>query len=103
MCNVITSLINARRFEYKDPDFMRMMDLLEDSLKEDSGLVPQMQGSGQSGQEADLHKGMMGTGHLGEVINIRQQSWRGSPGQESTEETLYFLSTLGATDAPRFP
>ncbi|XP_063099917.1 cytochrome P450 2D17-like [Cavia porcellus] len=42
VCNVIASLIYARRFEYEDPGFMRMMDLLEDSLKEDSGLVPQV-------------------------------------------------------------
>ncbi|XP_003470593.2 cytochrome P450 2D16-like [Cavia porcellus] len=42
VCNVIASLIYARRFEYEDPGFMRMMDLLEDSLKEDSGLVPEV-------------------------------------------------------------
>uniref|UniRef100_A0A0P6J9C2 Cytochrome P450 n=1 Tax=Heterocephalus glaber TaxID=10181 RepID=A0A0P6J9C2_HETGA len=42
VCNVIASLIYARRFEYDDPALIRMMDLLEDSLKEDSGLMPQV-------------------------------------------------------------
>ncbi|KAM6162470.1 LOW QUALITY PROTEIN: cytochrome P450 2D17-like [Erethizon dorsatum] len=42
VCNVIASLIYARRFEYEDPGFIRMMDLLEDTLQEDSGLVPQV-------------------------------------------------------------
>ncbi|XP_013365697.1 PREDICTED: cytochrome P450 2D6-like, partial [Chinchilla lanigera] len=38
--SVIASLLYARRFEYEDPGFIRMMDLLEDALKEDSGLLP---------------------------------------------------------------
>lgn len=32
LCNVIASLIFARRFEYGDPYLIRMLDLLEESL-----------------------------------------------------------------------
>ncbi|XP_058430196.1 cytochrome P450 2D17 isoform X2 [Marmota monax] len=40
MCNVISSLIYARRFKYDDQRLAKMLDLLEDMLKEDSGFVP---------------------------------------------------------------
>ncbi|KAM4838894.1 cytochrome P450 2D17-like isoform 3-T3 [Urocitellus parryii] len=40
VCNVISSLIYARRFEYDDQRLAKMLDLLEDTLKEDSGLLP---------------------------------------------------------------
>ncbi|XP_049627717.1 cytochrome P450 2D14-like [Suncus etruscus] len=37
--NVISSLIYARRFEYQDPRFIRMQQLMDISLKEDSGFL----------------------------------------------------------------
>ncbi|XP_077654801.1 cytochrome P450 2D17-like isoform X1 [Urocitellus parryii] len=40
VCNVISSLIYARRFEYDDQRLAKILDLLEDTLKEDSGLLP---------------------------------------------------------------
>ncbi|XP_007523500.2 cytochrome P450 2D14-like [Erinaceus europaeus] len=40
--NVISSLIYARRFEYDDPHFLKMLDLMDDFLKEDSGFVRQV-------------------------------------------------------------
>jgi len=46
-CNVIASLIFARRFEYEDPYLIRMLKVLEDSLTELSGLIPEVGGSGQ--------------------------------------------------------
>ncbi|VTJ57323.1 Hypothetical predicted protein [Marmota monax] len=42
MCNVISSLIYARRFKYDDQRMAKMLDLLEDMLKEDSGFVPML-------------------------------------------------------------
>ncbi|XP_006521191.1 cytochrome P450, family 2, subfamily d, polypeptide 12 isoform X1 [Mus musculus] len=41
-CNVIASLIFARRFEYEDPYLIRMLKVLEDSLTELSGLIPEV-------------------------------------------------------------
>ncbi|XP_071465364.1 cytochrome P450 2D17-like [Marmota flaviventris] len=40
VCNVISSLIYARRFKYDDQRLAKMLDFLEDMLKEDSGFVP---------------------------------------------------------------
>jgi hypothetical protein len=48
VCNVIASLIFARRFEYEDPYLIRMQKVLEDSLTEISGLIPEVGGSGQA-------------------------------------------------------
>uniref|UniRef100_A0A8D2AWG7 Cytochrome P450 n=1 Tax=Sciurus vulgaris TaxID=55149 RepID=A0A8D2AWG7_SCIVU len=39
VCNVISSLIYAHRFEYDDQRLAKILDLLEDLLKEESGLV----------------------------------------------------------------
>ncbi|XP_008824691.2 cytochrome P450 2D10-like, partial [Nannospalax galili] len=46
VCNVISSLIYARRFDYEDPYFIKMLKIQEDSLKEVSGFIPQVRGSG---------------------------------------------------------
>nr|XP_001502950.2 cytochrome P450 2D14 isoform X2 [Equus caballus] len=40
--NVIASLTFGRRFEYNDPRFLKILDLTEDILKEDSGFVSQV-------------------------------------------------------------
>lgn len=40
--NVISSLIYARRFEYQDPRFTRMLQLIDTFLKEQSGLLAQV-------------------------------------------------------------
>ncbi|XP_049627563.1 cytochrome P450 2D17-like [Suncus etruscus] len=40
--NVISSLIYARRFEYGDPRFTRMLQLMDASLEEQSGLLSQI-------------------------------------------------------------
>lgn len=45
--NVIASLIYARRFEYEDPFFNRMLKTLKESLGEDTGFVGEVCGSGQ--------------------------------------------------------
>ncbi|XP_070267334.1 cytochrome P450 2D14-like isoform X1 [Myotis yumanensis] len=39
--NVISSLIYGRRFEYEDPLLLKLMDLMEEGLKEESGLLRQ--------------------------------------------------------------
>ncbi|KAM5250978.1 LOW QUALITY PROTEIN: cytochrome P450 2D6 [Hipposideros larvatus] len=40
--NVIASLIYGRRFKYKDPALLKLLDLMEDALKEESGLMNQL-------------------------------------------------------------
>ncbi|ERE82573.1 cytochrome P450 2D4-like protein [Cricetulus griseus] len=40
VCNVIASLLYACRFEYDDPRFIRLLDLLKDTLEEESGFLP---------------------------------------------------------------
>ncbi|CAH6791262.1 cytochrome P450 2D28 [Phodopus roborovskii] len=42
MCNVISSLIFARRFEYEDPYLLQVLKLLEEALSNISAFVPQI-------------------------------------------------------------
>ncbi|VTJ57320.1 Hypothetical predicted protein [Marmota monax] len=42
MCNVISSLIYARRFEYDDQRMAKILDIMEDMLKEEFALVPML-------------------------------------------------------------
>uniref|UniRef100_A0A8C0XKY1 Uncharacterized protein n=1 Tax=Castor canadensis TaxID=51338 RepID=A0A8C0XKY1_CASCN len=42
VCNVIASLIFARRFEYNDPCLVRLLDQMDDALKEVSGFLPEV-------------------------------------------------------------
>ncbi|XP_076767828.1 cytochrome P450 2D10-like isoform X3 [Arvicanthis niloticus] len=42
VCNVIASLIFARRFEYEDPYLIRMLKVLEESLTEVFGFIPEI-------------------------------------------------------------
>ncbi|XP_037053590.1 cytochrome P450 2D28-like [Peromyscus leucopus] len=41
-CNVISSLIFARRFEYEDPYLIRMLELLKGGLTDVFGFIPQV-------------------------------------------------------------
>lgn len=45
--NVIASLVYARRFEYADPFFNRMLKTLKESFGEDTGLMAEVCGSDQ--------------------------------------------------------
>ncbi|XP_006866917.1 PREDICTED: cytochrome P450 2D17-like isoform X1 [Chrysochloris asiatica] len=40
--NVIASLTHGRRFEYDDPILLKLLELIQISLKEDTGLVPEV-------------------------------------------------------------
>lgn len=40
--NVIASLIYARRFEYDDRRLIKLLDLMEEALKEESGFLNQV-------------------------------------------------------------
>ncbi|XP_016065741.1 PREDICTED: cytochrome P450 2D14 [Miniopterus natalensis] len=40
--NVIASLVYGRRFEYDDPQLLKLLDCLEDSLKEEAGFLRQL-------------------------------------------------------------
>ncbi|XP_028645731.1 cytochrome P450 2D3 [Grammomys surdaster] len=42
VCNVIASLIYARRFEYGDPDFINMLEVLKENMGENTGLIPEV-------------------------------------------------------------
>ncbi|XP_003470594.1 cytochrome P450 2D6-like [Cavia porcellus] len=42
VCNVISSLVYGRRFEYEDPQLDRTLELLQELLKESSGLALQV-------------------------------------------------------------
>lgn len=44
MSNVISSLIYGRRFEYEDPRLLKLLDLMEEGLKAESGLMRQVEG-----------------------------------------------------------
>uniref|UniRef100_A0A8C6RMK8 Cytochrome P450 n=2 Tax=Nannospalax galili TaxID=1026970 RepID=A0A8C6RMK8_NANGA len=41
-CNVISSLIFARRFEYEDPYFIKMLKVMNESLKVVAGFIPEV-------------------------------------------------------------
>ena len=45
VCNVIASLIFARRFEYEDPYLIRMLKIREDSLTEVHGFISEVGGT----------------------------------------------------------
>ncbi|XP_021072406.1 cytochrome P450 2D3 isoform X1 [Mus pahari] len=42
VCNVIASLIYARRFEYGDPDFIKVLKVLKENMGENTGLFPEV-------------------------------------------------------------
>ena len=42
VCNVISSLIYAQRFEYEDPFFSRLQKTLKESLGEDTGFIAEV-------------------------------------------------------------
>lgn len=46
MSNVITSLIFGRRFEYDDPRFLKLLDLIQEGVKEESGFLREVRGEG---------------------------------------------------------
>lgn len=51
MCNVIASLIYARRFDYGDPDFIKVLKILKESMGEQTGLFPEV---GEQGRPSVL-------------------------------------------------
>ena len=42
VCNVISSLIYAQRFEYEDPFFSRLLKTLQESFGEDTGFTAEV-------------------------------------------------------------
>ncbi|KAL6092407.1 hypothetical protein STEG23_031765 [Scotinomys teguina] len=42
VCNVITSLIYARRFDYEDPQFNKLLKTIEENMGENTGLLPEV-------------------------------------------------------------
>ena len=45
ICNVIASLIFARRFEYEDPYLIRMLKVQQESLTEAHGFISEVGGT----------------------------------------------------------
>jgi hypothetical protein len=65
VCNVIASLIYALRFEYDDPRLVRLLDLLEENMKEESGILPEVRGSEEGVQGSCKQLGFPGGGFAG--------------------------------------
>lgn len=42
VCNVISSLIYAHRFDYEDPFFNKLLKTLQESFGEDSGFIAEV-------------------------------------------------------------
>lgn len=76
---MISSLIYGRRFEYEDPRFLKLLDLMEEGLKQESGLLRQVGESFSAtlpwaSWEGDYTEGV-GEGHS-EEASARAQAWR---------------------------
>lgn len=59
--NVIASLIFGCRFEYNNPRFLKLLDLLEDGLKEESGFLREV---GEGDDKEPLLSELGKAGHL---------------------------------------
>lgn len=89
---MIASLVYGRRFEYDDPQLLKLLDCLEDSLKEEAGFLRQVrEASGSSrlsqlsGRQACARNGPSGRrvskeGHwsrgISEAAPARGLAWR---------------------------
>ncbi|XP_023558420.1 cytochrome P450 2D17-like [Octodon degus] len=97
-CNVIASLIYACRFEYEDLRLGRLLRLLEDTMKEDSGIVPQVLNAvpmllripGLPGKVFPGQKAFMDL--LDELLAEHRMSW--DPTQPSRDLTDTFLTEV---------
>ncbi|KAM5289160.1 uncharacterized protein ACOB6Z_001517 [Ctenodactylus gundi] len=95
VCNVIASLIYARRFEYNDALLARMLDLQDDIQKEQIGLVPQMLNAVPillriPGLPGKVFPGMTAyMGILDELLTEHRKTW--DPAQSPRDLTDSFL------------
>ncbi|XP_033622084.1 cytochrome P450 2D6-like [Fukomys damarensis] len=98
MCNVIASLIYARRFEYDDLRLVRLLELLEDMLKEESGILPKVLNSvpillripGLPGKVFPGQKAFMDL--LDELLTEHRMTW--DPAQPPKDLTDTFLTEM---------
>ncbi|ELK07953.1 Cytochrome P450 2D14 [Pteropus alecto] len=65
--NAIASLIFGCRFEYNDPRFLKLLDLLEDGLKEESGFLREVR---EGDDEEPLPSELLKAGQLPAVLNV---------------------------------
>lgn len=71
--NVITSLVFGRRFEYDDPRFLKLLDLIQEGLKEESGLL----------REVRCRGGRRGQGVLGELSGRQAPALQAALGERN--------------------
>ncbi|XP_013366913.1 PREDICTED: cytochrome P450 2D4-like isoform X2 [Chinchilla lanigera] len=98
VCNVISSLVYGRRFEYEDPLLGRLLGLLEDTVKEDSGIVPQVLNAvpillripGLPGKVFPKQKAFMDL--LDELLTEHRSTW--DPAQPPRDLTDTFLAEV---------
>lgn len=111
-CNVIALLIYAHRFEYEDLRLNQLLRLLEDTMKEESGIVPQVLGRGppEVGPLRRIHmQGQWAEGIAGQATT-GGKGWRWQMADDSHEtgrlssvfqirRSQHLQSTLGVTQA----
>ncbi|XP_004845535.2 cytochrome P450 2D17-like isoform X1 [Heterocephalus glaber] len=97
-CNVMASLVYGRRFEYDDPHLGRLLELLEEMLKEESGIVPKVLNSvpillripGLPGKVFPGHKAFVDL--LDELLTEYRMAW--DPAQPPRDLTDTFLTEM---------
>ncbi|KAM5175545.1 cytochrome P450 2D17-like [Callospermophilus lateralis] len=92
VCNVISSLIYAHHFENHDQRLAKILGLLEDTLKEESGFMPEVLGSGESvqglpGRVFPAQKAFMAL--VDELLEEHRMTW--DPAQPPRDLTDAFL------------
>uniref|UniRef100_A0A8C0XM62 Cytochrome P450 n=2 Tax=Castor canadensis TaxID=51338 RepID=A0A8C0XM62_CASCN len=98
VCNVIASLIFARRFEYNDPCLVRLLDQMDDTLKEVSGFLPEVLNAvpillripGLPGKVFSAQKAFMAL--LDELLTEHRMTW--DPAQPPRDLTDTFLAEV---------
>ncbi|XP_037703630.1 cytochrome P450 2D19-like isoform X2 [Choloepus didactylus] len=81
VCNVIASLTHARRFEYNDPFFCKLLGLVEASVREDSGILREVLNAipvllhipGLAGKVFPGQKALMDL--LDELVTEHREAW----------------------------
>uniref|UniRef100_A0A2K6MQD2 Cytochrome P450 n=1 Tax=Rhinopithecus bieti TaxID=61621 RepID=A0A2K6MQD2_RHIBE len=96
--NVIASLTYGRRFEYDDPRFLRLFDLTQEALKEESGLLREVLNAiplllripGMGGKVLRSQKALLT--QLDELLTEHRMTW--DPAQTPRDLTEAFLAEM---------
>uniref|UniRef100_A0A2K6NGK3 Cytochrome P450 n=1 Tax=Rhinopithecus roxellana TaxID=61622 RepID=A0A2K6NGK3_RHIRO len=96
--NVIASLTYGRRFEYDNPRFLRLLDLTQEALKEESGLLREVLNAvplllripGMGGKVLRSQKALLT--QLDELLTEHRMTW--DPAQTPRDLTEAFLAEM---------